>query len=100
MTPIRRDNPAASTPVGRKGNPLGSVQGNEPATIGGRQYGGHAIDQMQARGVPPSVVENTIQHGSVSRDPIPGRLRHFDPDNNVTVVTEGSKVVTVIPGRR
>jgi hypothetical protein len=90
----------ASTPVGSKRSPLGNVHPNEPTSIGGRPYGGHAIDQMQARGVPPSVVENTIQHGKVSPDPIPGRLRHFEPDNNMTIITEGGKVVTVIPGKR
>jgi hypothetical protein len=67
----------ASTPVGSKRAPLGSVEPNPPTAINGRSYGGHAIDQMQARGVPPSVVENTIQHGAVSPDPIPGRLRHL-----------------------
>lgn len=90
----------ASTPVGSKRSPLGSVDPNPPSTIDGRNYGGHAVDRMQARGVPPSVVENTIQHGAVSPDPIPGRLRHLDPANNVTVITEGGKVVTVIPGQR
>jgi hypothetical protein len=90
----------ASTPVGSKRSPMENVHPNPPTTINGREYGGHAIDRMQGRGIPPSVVENTIQHGAVSPDPIPGRLRHFDPVNNITVVTEGGKVVTVIPGRR
>lgn len=72
-----------------------------PTTIGDRDYSGHALDQMQGRGVPPSVVEDTIQNGQQSPDPIPGRTRNYSPDNNVTVVTESDgKVVTVIPGRR
>ena len=95
--------PDPSTPVGRQGSPLGSVQGNAPTTIGGRQYSGHAIDQMQARGVPPSAVENTIQHGVPGR-PQPvgsGTTSHFDPVNNITVITDtaSGRVVTVFPGR-
>ena len=95
--------PDPTTPVGRRGSPLGSVQGNAPTTIGGRQYSGHAIDQMQARGVPPSVAENTIQHGVPGR-PQPvgsGTTSHFDSVNNITVITDtaSGRVVTVFPGR-
>ena len=54
---------------------------------------------MRNRGLMPSVVENTIQTGVRSADPIVGRLRYFDPVNNVTVITEGERVITIIPGR-
>jgi hypothetical protein len=87
-----------STPTGQ-----GKVQPgtNKPATIGGRNYTDHAIDSMQGRGIPPSVVEEAIQEGTPSPDPIPGRIRFYDPKNNVTVVTESDgTVVTVIPGKR
>jgi hypothetical protein len=47
----------------------------------------------------PSVVENTIQTGVRYADPIVGRLRFFDSVNKITVITEGERVVTVIPGR-
>lgn len=100
---VDRGVPHPSTPVGRSGNPLGSVGPNQPTTIGGRAYIGHAIDQMQARGISPSVVENTIQHGVPGR-PQPvgsGTTSHFDPVNNITVITDtaSGRVVTVFPGR-
>jgi RHS repeat-associated protein len=101
--PIDRGVPHPSTPVGRSGNPLGSVQPNAPTTIAGRPYTGHALDQMQARGIPPSAVENTVQHGVPGR-PQPvggGTSSHFDPVNNITVITDtaSGRVVTVFPGR-
>jgi RHS repeat-associated protein len=87
--------------VGRRGNPINVVPGtNAPREIGGRNYRGHALDQMQARGVPSSAVENTIRHGTPGTDPIPGRIRHYDPVNDLTVVTESGTVVTVITGQR
>jgi hypothetical protein len=39
---------------------------NARAVINGRQYTGHALDQMQGRGLTPSVVEDTITHGAQS----------------------------------
>ena len=91
---------SATSPVGRSGQPIKIQSGtNEPTNIGGRDYSGHALDQMQGRGVPPLAVENTIQNGMPSPDPIPGRIRYYDPVNNLTVVTESDgTVVTVHPG--
>ena len=92
--------PDPSTPVGRSGNPLGSVNPNQPTTIGGRPFSGHAIDQMQARGIPPSVVENTIQNGRPFAGNTPGTTGYFDPVNNVVVITNSTtgNVITVRPG--
>ncbi len=95
--------PHPSTPVGRSGNPFGSVGPNQPTTIGGRAFTGHAIDQTQARGILPSVVENTIQHGVPGR-PQPvgsGTASYFDSVNNITVIadTASGRVVTVFPGQ-
>jgi hypothetical protein len=57
---------------------------------------------MQARGIPPSVVENTIQEGVPGRHQPPdrGTTSHYDPDNEITVITntETGRVVTVFPG--
>lgn len=72
---------------------------NGDVVIGGRTFSGHALDQMRNRGLTPSVVENTIRTGIRSADPSAGRLRFFDPTNSLTVVTEGERVVTVVPGR-
>jgi hypothetical protein len=50
----------------------------------------------------PSVVENTIQFGKISPDPILGRQRYFDSINKITVIIEDETgtVVTAIPGKR
>jgi len=85
--------------VDRAGNLTDKVVRNADATIGGRTYVGHALDQMQNRGLLPSVVENTIRTGVRSADPIVGRTRYYDAVNKVTVILEGNKVITVIPGR-
>jgi len=90
----------ASTPVGVSGSPMDVPRGtNAPATIGGVDYSAHAIDQMQGRGVPPSVVKNTIENG-VNYSTRPGTTGYYDSVNNVRVVTNSKTglVVTVIPG--
>ncbi len=92
----------ATSPVGRRGSPMDVTPGtNSPGEVGGRQYTGHAFDQMQGRGIPPSAVDNAVQVGRASPDPIPGRTRHYDAGNNITVVTDTSsgRVITVVPGR-
>jgi RHS repeat-associated protein len=59
----RSDKPA-STPIGSARSPIYVEPGtNAPANINGVQYTGHALDQMQSRGMMPSVVEDTILHG-------------------------------------
>lgn len=72
---------------------------NAATTINEIDYSAHAIDQMQERGIPPSVVQNAIQNGVVY--PIrEGTIGYYDSVNNVRVITSGStgNVVTVIPG--
>ncbi len=74
---------------------------NASAEIQGRPYTGHAIDQMQNRGIPFSTIENTIANGkstSSTRDIT--RNIYFDKPNNISVVVqrEGGKVVTVCHG--
>ncbi len=100
MLAAESEGAAGSTPVGRSGSPLGSVQGNADATIGGRTFSGHALDGMQADGIPPSVAENTIQNGSSMVGKNPGTTAFYDPANNVTVITNSTtgKVVTVSRG--
>ena len=91
---------------GRKGFQLENISyqpvRNTPMEIGGRMYSSHALDQMQNRGLPPSVIENTIKVGEKTPDPKIGRCRYYDRMNNITVVIEQStgEVVTTIPGRR
>ena len=92
---------AGSTPVGRSGSPLGSVQENAATTIGGRGYSGHAVDGMQADGIPPSAVENASPKRHVNGGQVPGTNAYYDPVNNVTVTTDSSsgRVVTVSRGQ-
>ena len=92
----------ASTPVGRKGKEIQVPSPNKPGKIAGRDYSGHALDRMQERGITPSVVENTIRHGSMRPGNKPGRRVHYDSRNNITVVTESKtgEVVTTYYGKR
>jgi len=78
----------------------GTPTRNSDEIISGRRYTGHSLDLAQNRGITPSVVEDAIQNGAKSADPIPGRVRNYSSDNNITVITEGSDVVTVISGKR
>ena len=87
---------AATTPVGRRGSPMDVPRGtNAPAEVGGRQYTGHALDQMQGRGVPPTAVDDAIRTGapSAGRD---GATVYTNDQLRVVVNPNGS-VKTVIP---
>ena len=93
----------ASTPVGRVGRGPMTVQTpgtNRPATIGGRDYTGHALDRMQQRGLVPSVVEDAIAHGTATPGRMPGTTAHYSAVNNVTVITDTAtgRVITTYPG--
>ncbi|MHA7602739.1 RHS repeat-associated core domain-containing protein [Alicycliphilus sp. T452] len=86
-----------STPTGQRGSPMDVTDGtNEPATIGGRDYTGHSLDQMQGRGVTPTPVEDVIQNGNQTPGNKPGRIVHTSSDGRLSVVTEDGKVITVI----
>ena len=61
-------------------------RGNQPTNIMGRDYTGHALDRMQQRGFTPSVVENTITHGTSRLEG--GERVYFDPINRVRVATD------------
>ena len=69
---------------------------NIPAVIGGRTYSGHALDQMQGRGLTPTVVENTIRTGTatVSRG---GTTVYVTQEAKVVIDTASGRVVTVMP---
>ncbi|WP_157622660.1 hypothetical protein [Nostocoides sp. Soil756] len=84
--------------VGRRGSPMDVPRGtNAPGSIGGRSYGGHALDEMQSEGFTPSVVEDAIRSGERVTQST-GRISHYSPANNVTVITSDGKVVTVTSG--
>lgn len=68
---------------------------NQPETIGGRPYSGHALDRMEERGLVPSVVEDTIARGaqSAGRD---GAVVHTTEQAKVVVNPSNGKVITVM----
>ncbi len=95
-------NKPASSPVGNRHTQI-QVQGNEPTIINERPYSGHAQDRMQGRGIPPSVVENTITNGIPTPGKYDNTTRYVDNQNGVAVVTNDltGNVVTVMHiGRR
>jgi hypothetical protein len=65
--------------------------------IEGNCYSGHAVDQMQRRGIYPSVVKNIIetQVPKVGREV--GTLEYFDTENNILIIvnSESKKIITV-----
>ena len=72
---------------------------NVAGEVNGRPYSGHAFDQMQNRGIMPSVVDNTIGNG-VSFPTKAGTSGFYDATNGVRVITnsETGNVITVIRG--
>lgn len=88
----------ARLPVGRRGSPMDVPRGtNSPATIGGRQYGDHALDEMMSEGFTPSVVDDAIRFGRATTG-ASGRVGYYSSANNVTVIVENGRVVTVSSG--
>jgi len=67
----------------------------------GRDFSGPAFDQMQARGIMPSVVDNALRTGqSFPTRPGTGTSGFYDPINNLRIITNSrtGRIVTVIPG--
>jgi hypothetical protein len=69
---------------------------NEGTTIGGRWYTGHALDQMQGRGLMPSVIEDTIKTGTASPGNTAGTTVYMTGQARVVVNSAGD-VVTAMP---
>lgn len=80
-------------------NPKYQSLRNEDTIINGRLYSGHALDRMQDRGIPISVVEETIMYGKKTST-YSKRIQYYDSKNNITVVTEkNDKVVMTRHGK-
>ena len=89
--------------LGRSGSDMVNFHGTNPpqnikTTIKGLDYSGHSLDQMRNRGIMPSVVENTILHGSVSKGHS-GNLVFSENSNNMRVIMD-SKLDTVVTAVR
>jgi hypothetical protein len=89
----------ANVAMGRKGSEMLVESGtNVPGVVNGRAYSAHAFDQMQGRGIMPSVVDDTIATG------VPAASRgattvYYGAGNNISVVVNAEgKVVTVSYG--
>jgi filamentous hemagglutinin len=56
---------------------------------------------MESRGIPPSVVENTIQNGIPTPGNTPTTTEYHDPVNNITTIvdTASGRVVTTFYGQ-
>jgi RHS repeat-associated protein len=103
----RRSSPGAAGPdapqpsgAGRHNpqhvNPPYQPVQNAPGSVLGREYSGHAFDQMRNRGLTPTVVENAIQTGSRAPGNTVGTTLIHDAGNNVTVIINSSgRVITV-----
>ncbi|MDR1366841.1 MAG: DUF4258 domain-containing protein [Puniceicoccales bacterium] len=81
-------------------NPKYQERQSKPEIIEGRQYSGHALDQMRNRGIPFSVVKDTIQSGvkSASRD---GTSIFYNAAEKVQVIIDNAtgNVITVKFGK-
>lgn len=97
-TAYANSSPNPKSPMGHRGKVLEVRPGtNAPTQINGRMYTGHALDQMQGRGIVPSVVENAIKTGNVSAGNQPGTFVYSDTINRIRVVTNtNGDIVTVI----
>jgi RHS repeat-associated protein len=87
----------ANTIVGSRRSPISVAPGtNEGTEIGGRWYTGHALDQMQGRGLMPSVIEDTIKTGTASPGNTAGTTVYATGQARVVVNSAGD-VVTAMP---
>ncbi|MBA2368774.1 MAG: DUF4258 domain-containing protein [Candidatus Protochlamydia sp.] len=96
------DNIPASAPDGSKTSPQINAPfqktRNSPAVHQNRNYSGHALDQMQNRGIPPSVVEDTIKTGTPKSyiRPDGATTNFYDKVNNITVVVNDNNGVIIV----
>jgi RHS repeat-associated protein len=88
----------AKIPVGRRGNVLNVVTKNTPTTINGTKFTGHALDQMQSRGIlSPSAVLDVVKNpAKMFPGNTPGTMV-FIRDNLKVITNKAGDVITVIP---
>ena len=71
---------------------------NVAGEVGGHQYSGHAFDQMQARGITPTVVDDAISTG-VNLGGTGTSIFYSEANNISVVVNSKGAVITVGYGR-
>jgi hypothetical protein len=81
-------------------SPNGAPPRNDPMTIDGVPYSGHALDQMQNRGLFLSVTGQAVKNGLQGSGNRPNTDVFYDPVNDVSVVKNNNtgNVITVIHG--
>jgi len=69
---------------------------NKTQIIDGMDFSGHALDQMQNRGITPSIVKHILNNGEVVKSS-PGIKIMYDKVNRLQVVTNSqtNKIITV-----
>jgi RHS repeat-associated protein len=96
-----RIGPTYQPPPATTRNPIEIRPGtNSPGEFGGVPFSGHAFDRVQGRGIPASVITNTIFTGRPSPGSRPNTTQYYDPVNNVTVVVNSTtgNVITIRNG--
>ena len=90
---------SASSPIGYSGAEMKVVMGtNSPKIISNIYYTGHALDQMQGRGITPTVVENTISVGKKITNTT--KVLYYDSVNNISVITNSNgSIITAYRGK-
>jgi len=92
------DDAGRSTTVKYGGEMIVEPGTNVPGIVNGRNYSGHAFDQMQARGIMPSAVDDTVATG-VGAGSRGGTTVYYGAGNDISVVVNADgKVVTVSYG--
>ncbi|MPS73177.1 MAG: hypothetical protein E2590_08500, partial [Chryseobacterium sp.] len=89
---------SAKAPVGRAGAEMSVTPGtNTPATINGIEYSGHALDQMQGRGLVPSVIEETINNPTTVTSGNTAGTTVYKSSQAGVVTNDAGKIITAYP---
>ena len=78
-----------------------SLGRNKPCMIGTYRFSGHALDRMQDRGIPLSVIKNALKSKNIRPGHNPGELEMIDMLNKIIVVLDKATktVITVKYGK-
>jgi RHS repeat-associated protein len=87
----------AKTPVGSQSDYMNAIGNNQSATIDGINYSGHALDQMQGRGIlSPTVVKDAIINSlQILPGNTPNTFMHIGNNGLRVILNSSGKVITV-----
>ena len=69
---------------------------NKSGAVNGTNYTGHAFDQMQGRGVVPSMVKEALTNGKKVKTNLKNNTSNYKLGDLEVVVNQNGTVVTVI----